>query len=93
MKPENDMTFMAFWGDPDDPRRPIRKIRLGNFDKEDVIDSKDAMILSRYVSGWEGIDIDSTTADIDGDGEISIRDAMILTRYVNGWDGYDQYFK
>lgn len=93
LKPENDMTFMAFWGDPDDPRRPIRKIRLGNFDKEDVIDSKDAMILSRYVSGWEGIDIDSTTADIDGDGEISIRDAMILTRYVNGWDGYDQYFK
>ena len=51
------------------------------------------MLLIRYVNGWDGIELDTAAADIDGDGEVSNRDAMILIRYVNGWEGYDQYFQ
>ena len=52
----------------------------------------DAMLLARYVNGWENIFIDLQAADINGDGAVDTGDAMILARYVNGWSGYDVYF-
>ena len=63
-----------------------------DIDQDGRVDTRDAMLLTRYVNGWEGITIDLTLADLDADGEVGVRDAMIITRYVNGWEGYDEYF-
>ena len=65
----------------------------GDTDGDGEIGNRDAMLLIRFVNGWEGIELDESAADIDGDGEVSARDAMIIVRYVNGWEGYDKYFQ
>ena len=82
-----DITVIPVWVLNTDT--PLSK---GNLNKDKKIDSADAMLLTRYVNGWEDIEIDEAAADINGDKKIDIKDAMILSRYVNGWEGYDSYF-
>lgn len=82
---KQNMTLTAIWGPPTRMRGDVS----GN---DGIIDTADAMLLTRYVNGWEGVVIDLTLADLDQDGEVGVRDAMIITRYVNGWEGYDEYF-
>jgi surface protein len=64
----------------------------GDMNGDSGIGIDDAMLLARYVNGWENIFIDLQAADINGDGAVDTGDAMILARYVNGWSGYDVYF-
>ena len=57
---------------------------------------KDAMVLARYIAGWDGYDelIHLEAADLDKDGRPATpKDAMILARYIAGWDGYEKYFE
>ena len=82
-----DITVIPVWVLNTDT--PLSK---GNLNKDKKIDSADAMLLTRYVNGWEDIEIDEAAADINGDKKVDIKDAMILSRYVNGWEGYDSYF-
>ena len=66
--------------------------RIGDVNEDGNVDIMDAMLLTRYTSEWEGIEINLEAAEISGDGDVSLADAMILTRYVNNWKGYDHYF-
>ena len=66
-------------------------VKIGDVDMDGTVDTKDAMLFTRYYNGDEGAKIDLRAADIDRDGEVTLRDVMILTRYVNGWEGYDTY--
>lgn len=53
---------------------------------------KDAMVLARYIAGWERYEnqINLDAADLDGDGlPATPRDAMVLARHIAGWDGYE----
>ena len=63
-------------------------------DGDGKVDNRDAMILDRYIAGWEGYDsyiVNMIAADMNQDGEVTNRDAIIIDRYVAGWDGYDKY--
>ncbi|MCR4889472.1 MAG: BspA family leucine-rich repeat surface protein [Ruminococcus sp.] len=64
---------------------------IGDIDGDGTVDARDAAILTRYVNGVKGIEVNIDTANLDRDGVVDIQDAMILTRYVNGWEGYDSY--
>ena len=88
-----DTVIKAVWtAAQEDPFVPASDKKRGNLDGSGAIDTKDAMLLSRYVNGWDDTVPDPEAADIDGDGDVAVRDAMILTRYVNGWEGYGRYF-
>lgn len=58
---------------------------LGDVDGDGEITDWDAIVLERYLAGWD-VEIVSTAADIDGDGEITDWDAIVLQRYLAGWD-------
>lgn len=66
----------------------------GDVNRDESVDNADAMLLKRYVAGWDGIVVDEANADIDGDGEVTNADAMILKRYVAGWSNEEvtKYF-
>lgn len=66
-------------------------IKIGDVDSDGTVDTKEAMLFTRYYNGDESVTIDLRAADLDRDGEVTLRDVMILTRYINGWEGYDTY--
>ena len=66
-------------------------VKVGDVDGDGTVDNKDSMLLSRYVGGWEDVELDLDAADLDRDGKVDVRDAMILSRYVAAWEGYDKY--
>ena len=64
---------------------------VGDVDGDGDVDNRDAMILDRYVAGWEGYAdriANPDSADLNRDTDINNRDAMILDRVVAGWEGY-----
>ena len=66
----------------------------GDMNGDFEINGKDAALLARRVSGWDGyaeIEL-SDSADINGDGRINGQDSAILMRYTSGWDGYARFF-
>lgn len=58
----------------------------GDINGDGSVDNKDAIILFRYVAGWD-VDVDSGAIDVNGDGETDNKDAIILFRYVADWPG------
>ncbi|MED9970170.1 MAG: leucine-rich repeat protein, partial [Ruminococcus sp.] len=68
--------------------------KAGDTDGDGVINGKDAAVLARYTSGWDGYadKVNLDAADINGDGKVNGMDSAILMRYTSGWDGYDRYF-
>jgi len=60
-------------------------ILVGDSDGDGEVTDWDAILLSRYLSGW-AIEIDLETMDLDGDGEITDWDAILLDRYLAGWN-------
>ena len=72
----------------------IYGILIGDVNADGVVNNRDAMILDRFVAGWDGYGkriVNETAADLNRDEKINNRDAMILDRYVAGWDGYGKY--
>ena len=67
---------------------------IGDVNGSGAVDNRDAMILDRYIAGWDGYDKYikiRDAADLNRDSKINNRDAMILDRYIAGWDGYGKY--
>ena len=67
---------------------------IGDVNGDGVVNNRDAMILDRYVAGWENYGKllgYKTCSDLNRDDEVNNRDAMILDRYVANWEGYDEY--
>ena len=68
---------------------------VGDVNESNAVDNRDAMILDRYVAGWDGYYdriLNKDAADMNRDTEITNRDAIILDRVVAGWTGYyEQY--
>ena len=70
------------------------KYTVGDVNGDEKVNNRDAMILDRYVSGWEGYKekiVNMDAADLDRKGTVDNRDAIILDRYIAGWTGYDKY--
>lgn len=60
-------------------------IMIGDMDNDGEISDWDAILLNRYLAGWD-VTITPSAADVDGDGEVSDWDAIVLERYLAGWD-------
>lgn len=58
---------------------------LGDVDGNGEIDDWDAILLNRYLAGWQ-TEIIEAAAEIDGDGELTDWDAIALERRLAGWD-------
>lgn len=58
--------------------------QTGNVNRDEAIDERDAVILSRYLAGYD-IDIDLSCADINHDGSVTDWDYVLLSRYLAGW--------
>ena len=54
-----------------------------NGDRE--IDTKDAVLIKKYLAGFENLFIDVTAGDVTGDGEITTKDAVRLLQYLAGY--------
>ena len=63
--------------------------RRGDIDFSGMTDARDAILLTRYLSGWNNVMVQDNTADVTGDGKVDALDAVYLTRLVAGWDGYN----
>ena len=72
--------YILTTGDPSD-----MQVMLGDVDGDGEITDWDAIVLNRYLAGWE-VEMNSAAADMDGDGELTDWDAIILDRYLAGWD-------
>ena len=57
----------------------------GDINADGVVDTRDAIILFRYVSDWE-VEVDECALDVNGDGIVDTRDAITLFRFVADWD-------
>lgn len=63
--------------------------KIGDVDGNGVVDSKDRVILTRYIAKWKDCaKINETTADVNADGKINSKDRIILARYIAKWSGY-----
>lgn len=58
---------------------------LGDIDGNGEVDDWDAIVLNRYLAGWQ-VKIIEAAADMDGDGELTDWDAIDLERRLAGWD-------
>lgn len=75
-------------------RTMLAEFILGDVDGSGVVDNRDALILDRYIAGWQGYDaliVHPEAADLSGDGKIGNRDAILLDRYIAGWQDYDRF--
>ncbi|MGM9524455.1 MAG: InlB B-repeat-containing protein [Faecousia sp.] len=58
----------------------------GDINGDKVVNNKDAILLFRYVAGWN-VEVDYGALDVNGDGKANNKDAITLFRYVAGWEG------
>ena len=56
----------------------------GDIDNDGEVSDWDAIVLNRYLAGWN-VTV-SKAADVDKDGDISDWDAIVLERYLAGWN-------
>ncbi len=58
---------------------------IGDTDGDGEVTDWDAIVLNRYLAGWN-VTIEVSAADVDDDGEVTDWDAIILDRYLAGWN-------
>ena len=63
----------------------FESVVCGDADGDGEVSDWDAIILNRYLAGWD-VDIYLSASDVDGDGEVSDWDAILLARYLAGWN-------
>ena len=59
----------------------------GDADGNGMVTNYDAILILRYVNGWDmtPYNFNTLAADVDGNGMITNFDAILILRYVNGW--------
>ena len=60
----------------------------GDVNLDGSVTPPDAMILTRYLAGWNGYTVNALASDVDGDKKVTVRDAVILARHLSGWNEY-----
>ncbi len=68
-------------------------ILYGDVDGNGTVNTRDRILLTRYLAGWEGYDeedINLLAADVNQDGTVNTKDRIILSRYLANWTGYEE---
>lgn len=58
----------------------------GDVNGDGVVNSKDLVILRRYLANWNNVEIDERNSDVNGDGVVNTKDVVIIKRYLAGWN-------
>ncbi len=61
-------------------------VLLGNANGDGAVDTKDAVLLKKYLAGFEGIEFNHDAADVNVDGKVDSKDAVRLLRHLAGYD-------
>ncbi len=64
---------------------PKIDITYGDVNGDNKINTKDYVLLIRYINGWD-VDIIFEVCDTNRDGSVNAKDCVILIKYINGWD-------
>ncbi len=58
---------------------------LGDAGGDGAVRIGDAITILKHVAGWQGITIDTDTADVDASGKVDLNDAILVLRKIAGW--------
>lgn len=61
---------------------------IGDVDGDGIVNSRDRIVLTRFLAKWSGYSIDEKASDVNADDEVNAKDRIILTRYLAKWSGY-----
>ena len=57
----------------------------GDINGDGEVNTKDAVLLKKYLAGYEALTFDRVAADVNGDGEVNSKDAVRLLRHLAGY--------
>lgn len=61
---------------------------IGDVDGDGIVNSRDRIVLTRFLAKWSGYSINEKASDVNADDEVNAKDRIILTRYLAKWSGY-----
>ena len=61
----------------------------GDVNTDSSVTPIDATWLSRYLSEWEGVEINLLNADVNDDSRVTPLDLTVLSRFLGEWEGYE----
>ena len=66
--------------------KTVSEITYGDANGDGKIDSRDAVVIKKYVAGFTGFTIDLDAADVNADGKVDTRDAVKILKKIVGFD-------
>ena len=66
--------------------KTVSEITYGDANGDGKIDSRDAVVIKKYVVGFTGFTIDLDAADVNADGKVDTRDAVKILKKIAGFD-------
>ena len=64
----------------------MNEITYGDASGDGKIDSRDAVVIKKYVVGFTGFAIDLEASDVNADGKVDTRDAVKILKKIVGFD-------
>lgn len=58
----------------------------GDINDDGSIDTKDAVLIKKYLAGYTGLDINPDACDVNADGDITSADAVLLLKKLAGYN-------
>lgn len=65
---------------------PEPDIRFGDSNGDGIVDSKDAVMIKRYMAGYTNQIIDLAASDVNADGTVDSKDAVKILKKLAGYD-------
>ena len=66
--------------------KTVSEITYGDANGDGKIDSRDAVVIKKYVAGFTGFAIDLEASDVNADGKVGTRDAVKILKKIVGFD-------
>ena len=66
--------------------KTVSEITYGDANGDGKIDSRDAVVIKKYVAGFTGFAIDLEASDVNADGKVDTRDAVKILKKIVGFD-------
>ena len=65
---------------------PAVPVTYGDANGDGKIDSRDAVLIKKYIAGFTGFTIDLEASDVNADGKVDTRDAVKILKKIAGFD-------
>ena len=66
--------------------KTVSEITYGDANGDGKIDSRDAVVIKKYVAGFTGFTVDLEASDVNADGKVDTRDAVKILKKIAGFD-------